>query len=281
MSVMCKQIVTHNGYQDQIEVVHGRVEDVMLPDGLQADVIVSEWMGFYLFHESMLNSVIVARDRWLAVDGVMVPSTVTLYLSPVSMKDYVRENFECWKSLYGFDFSPLLPAIQNKALTQPVITVIDQKQCLAEPELVTCLDIQFVTPADVKRILGNFKFKMTKNSLLHGFASWFDCEFEGDNSITLRTGPGHAKTHWQQTVMFLPHALLVNKEDVIACKMELTQDTENSRRYNICIELDEEEDDEEDDLEGENIPELENMQTDIDPRELLLKTLEKQYNKKI
>ena len=29
------------------------------------DVIISEWMGFYLLHESMLESVLVARDRFL------------------------------------------------------------------------------------------------------------------------------------------------------------------------------------------------------------------------
>jgi hypothetical protein len=35
------------------------------------DVIISEWMGYYLLRESMFDSVICARDRWLNPGGVM------------------------------------------------------------------------------------------------------------------------------------------------------------------------------------------------------------------
>lgn len=45
-----------------LKVINARVEDVVLPE--KVDVIVSEWMGFYLLHEAMLESVIVARDRF-------------------------------------------------------------------------------------------------------------------------------------------------------------------------------------------------------------------------
>lgn len=35
------------------------------------DVIISEWMGYFLLRESMFDSVICARDRWLKPTGVM------------------------------------------------------------------------------------------------------------------------------------------------------------------------------------------------------------------
>lgn len=42
------------------------MEDVELPDGVEkVDIIISEWMGYCLFYESMLNTVIYARDKWL------------------------------------------------------------------------------------------------------------------------------------------------------------------------------------------------------------------------
>ena len=31
----------------------------------KVDIIISEWMGYCLFYESMLNSVLFARDKWL------------------------------------------------------------------------------------------------------------------------------------------------------------------------------------------------------------------------
>jgi len=37
------------------------MEDVELPE--QVDIIVSEWMGYLLIYESMLASVLAARDR--------------------------------------------------------------------------------------------------------------------------------------------------------------------------------------------------------------------------
>jgi type I protein arginine methyltransferase len=51
------EVVKLNNYESVIEVVHKRVEDVELDE--KVDVIVSEWMGFYLLHESMLESVLV------------------------------------------------------------------------------------------------------------------------------------------------------------------------------------------------------------------------------
>jgi len=49
-----------------VTLVRGKVEEVQLPDGIEnVDIIVSEWMGYCLFYESMLNTVIYARDKWL------------------------------------------------------------------------------------------------------------------------------------------------------------------------------------------------------------------------
>jgi len=50
-----------------VKLVRGKVEEVELPDGLEkVDIIISEWMGYCLFYESMLKTVLYARDKWLA-----------------------------------------------------------------------------------------------------------------------------------------------------------------------------------------------------------------------
>ena len=54
-----------------VTLVRGKVEEVQLPDGIEkVDIIVSEWMGYCLFYESMLNTVIYARDKWLVCRSV-------------------------------------------------------------------------------------------------------------------------------------------------------------------------------------------------------------------
>lgn len=42
------------------------------------DVLVSEWMGYCLLYESMLSSVLYARDRWLKPGGAILPNTATM-----------------------------------------------------------------------------------------------------------------------------------------------------------------------------------------------------------
>jgi hypothetical protein len=46
-----------------ITVIQGKMEDIVLPE--KVDVIISEWMGYCLLYESMLQTVLVARDKWL------------------------------------------------------------------------------------------------------------------------------------------------------------------------------------------------------------------------
>jgi len=47
-----------------ITLIQGKIEEVQLPVE-QVDVIISEWMGYCLFYESMLSTVLCARDKWL------------------------------------------------------------------------------------------------------------------------------------------------------------------------------------------------------------------------
>ena len=42
------------------------------------DVIVSEWMGYCLLYESMLTSVLYARDKWLKPGGAILPDTASM-----------------------------------------------------------------------------------------------------------------------------------------------------------------------------------------------------------
>ncbi|KAF7827479.1 putative protein arginine N-methyltransferase 6 [Senna tora] len=77
-----KEIVKANKLSDVVIVMHGRVEDVEIDE--EVDVIISEWMGYMLLYESMLGSVITARDRWLKPGGLILPSNATLEIADVA-----------------------------------------------------------------------------------------------------------------------------------------------------------------------------------------------------
>ena len=58
-----------NNLQEKITLLKGRIEDIDLPVK-EVDIIISEWMGYFLLFESMLDSVLYARDKYLKPDGV-------------------------------------------------------------------------------------------------------------------------------------------------------------------------------------------------------------------
>ena len=79
-----------------------QVEEVELPVDT-VDIIISEWMGYFLLYESMLgdrsrratlvilysaDSVLFARDKWLAEDGALFPDQATLYLCGIEDAEY-------------------------------------------------------------------------------------------------------------------------------------------------------------------------------------------------
>ncbi|MCL4119633.1 UNVERIFIED_CONTAM: hypothetical protein GTU68_065913, partial [Idotea baltica] len=98
-------VAKQNGFSDVIEAFHTRVEDFKLPADQKVDVIVSEWMGFYLFHESMLSSVIYARENFLSDEGTIFPSEARLYACPCSMENFYEDRFYFWENVYGFNMS--------------------------------------------------------------------------------------------------------------------------------------------------------------------------------
>ena len=51
----------------------------------RVDILISEWMGYCLFYECMLNTVVLARDKWL----VCHPPSST-HSSPIIPSPLVR-----------------------------------------------------------------------------------------------------------------------------------------------------------------------------------------------
>lgn len=59
-----RQIVADNDLADNVTLIQGKMEEVVLPVE-KVDIIISEWMGYFLLYESMLDTVLVARDKYL------------------------------------------------------------------------------------------------------------------------------------------------------------------------------------------------------------------------
>lgn len=83
-----------------ITLVKGKLEEADLPIK-EFDIIISEWMGYFLLYESMLDTVLLARDKYLKPGGLIFPDVATLYLAAIEDSDYKEEKINC--EPYSFD----------------------------------------------------------------------------------------------------------------------------------------------------------------------------------
>jgi type I protein arginine methyltransferase len=87
-----------------LSVIRGKIEDIELnlPEGhTGVDVIISEWMGYALLYESMLDSVLVARDRFLRPGGLLAPGQARMKLVLSDGADVFKERVDFWSDVYG------------------------------------------------------------------------------------------------------------------------------------------------------------------------------------
>lgn len=89
-----KEIVERNGMSSKITLLQGKMEEVKLPYE-KVDIIISEWMGYFLLYESMLDTVLYARDKYLKKDGLIFPDKATIFMAGIEDGEYKEEKIGC------------------------------------------------------------------------------------------------------------------------------------------------------------------------------------------
>ena len=89
-----KEVVEVNGMTDKITLLQGKMEEVTLPFP-KVDIIISEWMGYFLLYESMLDTVLYARDRYLKDGGLIFPDKATIFMAGIEDGEYKDEKIGC------------------------------------------------------------------------------------------------------------------------------------------------------------------------------------------
>lgn len=93
-------IIRENGLENVITLIKGKAEEVTLPVD-KVYVIISEWMGYFLLFESMLDTVLFARDKWLKSAGCVYPDRCTLCLAALGNSQKVQQKLSFWDDVYG------------------------------------------------------------------------------------------------------------------------------------------------------------------------------------
>ncbi|OCK83882.1 arginine n-methyltransferas-like protein [Lepidopterella palustris CBS 459.81] len=225
-----KEIVERNGMTSKITLLQGKMEEVELPYP-KVDIIISEWMGYFLLYESMLDTVLYARDKYLKKDGLIFPDKATIFMAGIEDGDYKEEKIGFWDNVWGFDYTPL----KYTAMTEPLVDTVDIKAVVTDPTAVISFDLYTVTPADLAFSLP-YSLQVRRNDFVHALIAWFDIEFSACHKpIRFSTGPHTKYTHWKQTVFYLQDVLTVEAGEQITGVLENKPNEKNKRDLDIKI----------------------------------------------
>ncbi|KAL9021130.1 MAG: hypothetical protein Q9185_001669 [Variospora sp. 1 TL-2023] len=201
-----REIVFENGLSDTIQCLRGKIEDINLPVK-KVDIIISEWMGYCLLYEAMLDSIIWARNHYLDSAGLMIPSHATLQLSLFADDDYISDKVTFWNSVYGFKMS----CMRAKSYDDIVIRTVKTDNVPSRSVTFLELPLHTVQKDDLTITAADFCLTAAQDvDQLHGFVIHFDIFFTtgqdkeiSDAAISFTTGPSGSETHWQQALALI------------------------------------------------------------------------------
>lgn len=229
--VHARQIVKDNHFDHVITLIKGKVEEVELPVP-KVDIIISEWMGYFLLYESMLDTVLFARDKWLVPNGLIFPDKATLVLTAIEDGDYKDEKIHFWDNVYGFDMS----CIRKVAMKEPLVDVVDQNMIVTNAVSLLKVDITKVKKEDLT-FSTPFKLTAARNDYIHAFVAYFDIEFSKCHKpIHFSTGPRARYTHWKQTVFYLEDTLSIRQGETITGNLSCKPNQKNKRDLDIVVD---------------------------------------------
>lgn len=218
-----KQIIKDNGFQDVIEVLQGKMEDLELPE--KVDIIISEWMGYALHYESMLPTVLGARDKWMNAGGKILPDKFQILIATIEDQDYKEEKIEFWNNVYGFN----MQAIKQIALQEPLVDTVNADQINSSTFEVAYGNINTMTKDDIP-FQTQFELTFTRNDHVHALVMWFDIDFDASHKrISFSTSPMAKNTHWKQTVFYFEDTLTVNRGERMTGEIICTPNKLNPR----------------------------------------------------
>uniref|UniRef100_UPI00358F794A histone-arginine methyltransferase CARM1 isoform X4 n=1 Tax=Myxine glutinosa TaxID=7769 RepID=UPI00358F794A len=240
MAQHAEVLVRNNRLWDRIVVIPGKVEEVSIPE--EVDAIVSEPMGYMLFNERMLESYLHSK-KWLKPGGNMFPTMGDVHLAPFTdeqlyMEQFTKANFWYQQSFHGVDLASLRGAAVEEYFKQPIVDTFDIRILMAKSIKYTVNFLE-AKEDDLHRFDIPFKFHMTQSGLVHGLAFWFDVAFVGSNvTVWLSTAPTEPLTHWYQVRCLLQTPLFTKTGDTLSGSVLLIANMRQSYDIDIVAVVD-------------------------------------------
>ncbi|GMH85495.1 hypothetical protein TL16_g10249, partial [Triparma laevis f. inornata] len=229
---LARQLVADNDMSDKIEIYQCKVEDLPI-ENESVDIIISEWMGYFLLYENMLKSVIFARDKFLKSGGIVLPNRCVLYSFGFE-SDTRDQECEVWNDFEGLNFKRLGTLYSS----EPEIDFIEPNMICTNCETIKRFDLMTIKIEQVSSFTSLQTLKFDRTSNLKGIGTYFEVGFTvGPKPIGFSTAPFVARTHWKQTNFYLQNRSIQGvKDDEVKVKWDVGVCEGNERDFEVKVE---------------------------------------------
>ncbi|OQR71379.1 protein arginine N-methyltransferase 3-like [Tropilaelaps mercedesae] len=232
-------IIRENNYQDVVTFSKGKLEDLVerQKSGLKrVGVIVSEWMGYFLLFESMMDTVITARNKLLEPDGLILPCKASMFLTITDSATLHERNVAYWEDVYGFKMTCMKKLSVGDVLVE---VCFDKDVCGTEVGFKK-FDMYTVTVEETVSFSSPFNITATRDASVTAIVGYFEVYFDPDEKVKLSTRPGgvgNAATHWKQTIFLLPKPISLKRDDSLRGTISVRRSRKNRRGLELDIAL--------------------------------------------
>lgn len=224
-------IIKENKMDNKITVIKGCIEEIELPVE-KVDIIVSEWMGYFLFYESMLDSVLFATEKWLSKDGLLLPDECNICLVAAHDENLLTSQVQYWNDVYGFRMS----CIKKAAISEAYVHVVPSQSIISDPVTVAAYNIRHVK-AEQLNYQSKFNIKFNKSGKCSAIVAYFDIRFQNGLSypVSFSTSPFNEPTHWKQTTFFLERSITVAQNEEISGFIDCRKNPHDPRSLKVTL----------------------------------------------
>jgi type I protein arginine methyltransferase len=159
---VARLLARENGFGDRVVFLDGISQDLDLPESV--DVILSD--TFSLWQPEGLRALVDARDRWLKPGGVLIPSSIELFVAPVEVPEIYRRHIDFWnRSRYGVDLS----SVRQLAANHCYPVRVKPSALLAEPASFVRFELTDLMTVSFR---GEACPTTPRHGTLHGVCVW-------------------------------------------------------------------------------------------------------------
>lgn len=227
MANCAEQVITANGFNKQISLIHGRSTDVTVGKDMKqkANLLVTEVFDTELIGEGAISTYTHAHDNLLLEDCLTVPRAANMYVQPVC-----SEHIRRWNTLQPVPLKPgqpmRVPAAFDQCSGAPSLHDLQLDQI--SPALFTALSppvqvfrFDFSQKGALKKKEGSeVNIQAQVDGQVDAIFVWWDLEMDPQGEIILSCAPRWAhplgdklpwRDHWMQAIYYPSQRLKVKQ----------------------------------------------------------------------